>query len=448
MALNPKARCQPESLDGSGALGRARHVVATDDGDANARRIGYLVPEFPGQTHVFFWREVRALATMGIDVDLVSTRRPATDLISHPWAAQAMPRTFYLMPLGLRGLLGATRVLLAAGPHGWRRCLTAIADAEDRSLSKRMRMMLLIPVGAKLAWAARRRGWKHLQVHSCGDSANAAMFARLLVGTRYGLTLHSPLSFFGPNQRHKWRNADLAFFVARAIRDEAVAILGANVPPVLETVPMGVDVKSFSRISRYVAYSGIGPCRIFSCGRLNLGKGHLDLVRAMGKLRQLGIDARLRIAGEDDSPSRGFRPRIERLIDELMLAEHVALLGAVSEERVKDELESAHLFALASHEEALGVATMEAMAMRVPVVVTRVGGVPELVGDGVEGLLVPPHEPDALAAAMARVLRDKDLAVRLGEAGRGKVERAFHSSLSAELLVRHVLGDAGACAVA
>jgi glycosyltransferase involved in cell wall biosynthesis len=117
----------------------------------------------------------------------------------------------------------------------------------------------------------------------------------------------------------------------------------------------------------------------------------------------------------------------------------VELLGSVSEAVVKEELQAAHVFALASHEEALGVATMEAMAMSIPVVVTRVGGVPELVTDGVEGLLVPPHDPGALATALERVLRDGRLAQRMGQAGRGKVERAFHSRLSVEHLASHLL---------
>ena len=68
-------------------------------------RIGYLVPEFPGQTHTFFWREVNALEAKGIEVDFVSTRRPPSGLISHAWAALAIQRTVYLAPLGLRGVI-------------------------------------------------------------------------------------------------------------------------------------------------------------------------------------------------------------------------------------------------------------------------------------------------------------------------------------------------------
>jgi glycosyltransferase involved in cell wall biosynthesis len=145
------------------------------------------------------------------------------------------------------------------------------------------------------------------------------------------------------------------------------------------------------------------------------------------------------MAGGDDSRSGHHRCQLQRLIADLALGEQVEILGSVSEAVVKAELQAAHVFALASHEEALGVATMEAMAMSVPVVVTRVGGVPELVSDGVEGLLVPPCDSGSLAAALERVLRDGSLAQRMGRAGRGKVESAFHSGLSVEHLASHVL---------
>jgi colanic acid/amylovoran biosynthesis glycosyltransferase len=300
-------------------------------------------------------------------------------------------------------------------------------------------LLAMLLVGAKLAWLARRRGWRHVHVHSCGDSANAALFAHLLLGTRYSLTLHSPLTFFGPNQAQKWRHADFVFCVARALYQEAAAMLGTDFPPAVEIAPMGVDVDGFVRRTEYVAWDGWQVCRIFSCGRLNPGKGYEDLIQAIAKLKQAGLPVCLRIAGEDDSRGVHHRRQLEHLIADLALGEQVELLRAVSEVVVKEELQAAHVFALASHEEALGVATMEAMAMSVPVVVTRVGGVPELVTDGVEGLLVPPHEPGALAAALERVLRDGALAQRMGRAGRGKVERAFHSGLSVEHLASHLL---------
>ncbi|RYZ44479.1 MAG: glycosyltransferase, partial [Myxococcaceae bacterium] len=85
-------------------------------------------------------------------------------------------------------------------------------------------------------------------------------------------------------------------------------------------------------------------------------------------------------------------------------------------------------------QEPLGVAIMEALAMRVPVVVTGAGGVKELVDDGVDGVLVQPQAPAELAQKLETLSRDPAEALRLGEAGRRKVEQQFSSERSADML--------------
>ena len=124
-------------------------------------------------------------------------------------------------------------------------------------------------------------------------------------------------------------------------------------------------------------------------------------------MRADGIDARLVIAGEDaDSGTGQFRRDLEGLVAELNLATYVRLPGALSEADVRKELEAAHVFGLSSDTEALGIVMVEAMAMRVPVVTTDVGGTTELVKDGTNGLAVPPRDPAALAAAIRRIATD------------------------------------------
>jgi glycosyltransferase involved in cell wall biosynthesis len=93
-------------------------------------------------------------------------------------------------------------------------------------------------------------------------------------------------------------------------------------------------------------------------------------------------------------------------------------------------------------QEALGVAIMEAMAMQMPVVATRVGGVAELVSDGVDGILVPPGDSDALAQALAALARRLQLALRVGAAGRRKVAEGFSSRSSASVIAALVDGHA------
>lgn len=96
--------------------------------------------------------------------------------------------------------------------------------------------------------------------------------------------------------------------------------------------------------------------------------------------------------------------------------------------------------------EPLGVAYMEAIACGSPAIGTAAGGVPELIDDGVEGLPVPPKDPEALAAALLRVAGDPDLARRLSETGRARIERDYRASLGAEVIVaemRLYLANAG-----
>jgi glycosyltransferase involved in cell wall biosynthesis len=399
-------------------------------------KIGYFIPEFPGQTHIFFWREMKALREIGVEPAVVSTRVPERSIIVHTWAEEARRETRYLFPPGPRAILGALWTLLRAGPLGWWRAAGTFLASEG-SFSSRCRLLLLLFFGAELAWLARRDGWAHVHVHSCGDAANVAMFARRLTGLPYSLTLHGPLRDYGPNQKQKWVHSSFALVITRRLQNEVRRDLAGFLPSALDLAPMGVDLKRFERAGSYAPWTGSGPVRLFACGRLNPCKGHDDLLRAVSKLREQGLDVRLQIAGADDVGG-ACREGLERLRDELRLGENIRLLGAVSEEEVRKGLAESHAFVLASLEEPLGVAIMEAMALNVPVVVTGTGGVPELVDDGVDGLLVPPRDPGTMAAALLKLLRDPDLAARLSRAARLKIESSFHSGVGAAALRRGV----------
>ncbi|HWE97775.1 MAG TPA: exopolysaccharide biosynthesis GT4 family glycosyltransferase EpsE [Tepidisphaeraceae bacterium] len=399
-------------------------------------RIGYLLAEFPGATHSFNWREVRALEARGLTCDLVSTRRPSADKMSHVWTTEALARTTYLFPPRPALLAGAIGSIFRSGPLGWARLVSAILTAEGiHGVKGRGRLAVLAVMGAELAGLARRRGWKYIQVHSLADTAHVAMFAHLISGQRYGLTLHANLPEFGPNQKNKWKHADYAICITNRLRDCLRKELPGSIPGRIDVAPMGVELERFTRSAAYEPWQGKGEARLFACGRLNFGKGHDQLVRAIRLLRDQGVEARLRIAGYDGGS--GFRAELERLIDELKLGQCVELLGALSEPAVRQELQQAHLFALVSRSDELGVATMEAMAMCLPAVVSRTGGVAEMIDDGVDGVLVE-SDPAAIAAALARILRDPELARGIGQAGRRKIERKFHSGISAATLLRYL----------
>jgi glycogen synthase len=142
-------------------------------------------------------------------------------------------------------------------------------------------------------------------------------------------------------------------------------------------------------------------------GRVVRPKGVETLVEAAARMRTPGVQIVLVGDGRD-------RPRVEHLARRLGVAERVHVTDFVAHERVPAVLASADLLVLPSFYEELGTVLVEAMQVGLPAVASRVGGVPEVVEDGVTGLLVAPGDPAALAAAMDAVLVDPDLAGRLG----------------------------------
>ncbi|MEJ3405287.1 exopolysaccharide biosynthesis GT4 family glycosyltransferase EpsE [Rathayibacter sp. YIM 133350] len=390
--------------------------------------LGYLVPEFPGQTHGFFWREIQWLRREGTNVDVVSTRRPAHGTTSHSWAAQAAGDTHYLAPLRPATLFAATAELLRAAARGRMPALVrALRTAAAERPTRLPRQALLVMVSAALVLRARRKRWDHLHVHSAADSAQIALYAHTLSGLPYSLTLHGPLADYGPNQHAKWSHASFGLVITEELRSELRERLGRATPKTVELAPMGVDPEQLTRRRPYRPWGNGEPVRLFSCGRLNPSKGHDDLIRAVALLVSEGRDVRLHIAGEDEHGGTGYHRVLDALIDRLGLRERVQLLGTVSEARIIEELEDCHVFTLASHAEPLGVAIMEAMAMGVPVVVTEGGGVAALVEDGVTGRFARANDAESLARVIAEVLHDSEAAMTLGSSGAAHIRRGFTS---------------------
>lgn len=414
------------------------HFSLVETGNPPLKKIGVLIPEFPGQTHNFFWREIEALRELGSCVTLFSTRRPPTKIQSTTWGEAAMKETTYLHPPPVASILGAVRDL-AISPARLLRCAKVFFDSfpvlEKRESSLRLLMLMLI--GIALGRTCKRLELNHIHVHSCADAANVALFAHASFGIEYSMTLHNPLAIWGGNQSNKWNAAKFGIVITDWILKDALQKLGSSMPSKIVTAPMGVKVEAFRRQLPYSPREE-GPLRVFSCARLNPAKGFEVLLESVERLQRSGRNVTLTIAGEDDLGGTGYRRVIEKAISDRKIGDRVFLLGAVSEDRVRAELEAAHMFVLASYEEPLGVAIMEAMAMEVPVIATNAGGVPSIISDGVDGILVQPSDALGLSDAISRIGDSPGLAVALSAQGRARIEQAFHHRLSAKAIFDNV----------
>jgi glycosyltransferase involved in cell wall biosynthesis len=147
-------------------------------------------------------------------------------------------------------------------------------------------------------------------------------------------------------------------------------------------------------------------------------KGHRELIAAVEPMMIDRPRLHVVIAGEG-----GEFDILKSMINGLGLSHRIHLLGF--REDINNVLRGCDLFVLPTHQEALGQAFIEAMAMGLPVIGTHVDGVPELIDSGVNGLLVPAHDIDALRGALTRLVDDAPLRVRLGRAGRIKTDSKF-----------------------
>lgn len=222
-------------------------------------------------------------------------------------------------------------------------------------------------------------------------------------------------------QRHVWSWADQVLSVSNRLSERMSSEIGFPLEKI-ETIRNGVDPLRFGHMGRDEARVALGlPADglvIGTVGRLVPVKDHFSLLEALRLLRHEGIEPAVIVAGEGP-----LRDEISKRAAALGVAHQVRLLGHRSD--VETVLAGLDVFVLPSASEGLSNTVLEAMATGLPVVATRVGGADEVVEDGVTGLLVPPGSPDALARAIAEIVRDPARGSSMGAAARRRVETEF-----------------------
>jgi glycosyltransferase involved in cell wall biosynthesis len=405
-------------------------------------KLAYLVSRFPQTSETFLLREVMAVSRQpGIELELLSLF-PSPDEPVHPGSREWTQRLRRPgLAAGLRDSLwwAARRPVRLAG------VLAAVVRDYRRRPGVLARALVTVPMAASHARRLRADGTAHLHAHFANYPALAAWIVNRLTGIPYSFTAHAhDLYVYEDGLARKVAGARFAVAISEFNRDLLLRA-GAGPTPV-EVVHCGVDPAAYAYRDRS---PGAAPARLLCVAGLREYKGHRYLLAALAGGDGVSSSARLRLVG--DGPLRG---ELEAAADALGVADRVDFLGALAEGEVARELDEASLFVLPSivgrdgNTEGIPVALMEALAIGVPTVATRVSGVPELVRDGETGRLAEPGDAASLREAIDGLLADPEGAARMADAGRRLVESEFDVERSAgrlaELFRSGVSGARGA----
>ncbi len=346
-----------------------------------------------------------------------------------------LDRTRHMLTTGYGQLISAMTRSLATGPQ--RAVRAAREAARYSSVSTRGMLVHLAYFAEALVLAdwCRRDEVEHIHVHFGTNPATVGALVHHLTGIPFSMTVHGPEEFDRPVEHGLGTKIASSSFVA-AISSYGRSQLMRWAAPEdwqkLKVVHCGVDASYLAEPAPKTASN-----TLLCIGRYSEQKGHLLLIEAAAMLRDRKLDFQVRLAG--DGP---LRPEMEKRVRDHGLEDHVLLLGALPQPRIRDEITSARAVVLPSFAEGLPVALMEAMALRTPVISTYVAGIPELVTPE-HGWLVPAGDSRALTDAMQQAL-DADNAVldRMGVAARERVLARHDIAASASLLERHIARSA------
>lgn len=381
--------------------------------------IAYITGEYPRATDTFIQREVFALRKLGMKVLTCSIRKTGTEhLVGDEQRAEAKS-TFYVLRAAkspLRLIACHARTLLKT-PRKYLSTLTLALGTGSPGIKGRFYQLFYFAEAIILADHLKRNGVVHLHNHIATASCSVAMLASNVSDIPFSFTLHGPDIFFEPERWRldaKIKRAQFVACISDFCRNKAKEFSDPDCWDKLHIVHCGVEPERYAQQTQ----TDNNIPQLTFVGRLATVKGIPVLFEALTK-----INSELSVTLIGDGPERA---ELESQAQGHGLSHTVTFAGYKSQAEVAKALQKTDLFVLPSFAEGVPVVLMEAMAARVPVIATRIAGIPELVEHDVNGLLVPTNDANALADAISELINDPERRAEMGRAGREKVLAAFN----------------------
>lgn len=395
-------------------------------------RIAYYTWNFPALSQTFIQREVRALTEAGISLAIFADT--CKDRASLDDSAKALiARTQYLMPLDQKQVVACKRSFRLSHPLRYLNLFIYVLTHRYAHFKSFQSDRFIFTKAVYLAGLLKAQKITHIHAPWADISAFIVLVAARLAGITYSVQgrahdLHRTL--FAYALQEKFFHALFAVTNTGYNQRHLESVLKDPAAIKLHQIYNGVNLTRFQP-ARPKEASG-GAIRILSVARLIEEKGLIYLLQSCADLRARGIRFKCDIIGAPEEPFYlNYHLKLKKLHRRLGLEDHVSFLGALPFREVLQHYQSAGLFVLPcviaenGGRDIIPNSLIEAMAMQLPVISTTIGGIPEMVENGVSGLLVPPGNPQALTDAMLGLIANPQKCSELGSNARKRVEARF-----------------------
>ncbi len=406
--------------------------------------IAYILKGFPRTSETFIANEVKLLAQRGLEIGLFSIKRgdalaAQDDLPAAVYAPSLTSLSGTTLAQWLRANVAsfapALRYVFRRRPLAASRTLVFAVRAAIRyrsSANGRLKKtfikeyLLAVEFASEILRAAR---FRHLHAHFCHDATNVAWMVSQLTGLPFSFTAHAKDIYQGrqnPGDLLSRKLAAAKFVVTCTQANVQFLRDRCDDPQKVRCVYHGLDINLFKPEGRPMAAS---RPRLLAVGRHVEKKGFTYLIDACRALRDSGTDFQLNIVGETGPETA----RLQAQIRAAALDDCIVLHPPVRQKDLVPYYRAADIFVMPSvitddgDRDGIPNVMAEAMAAGIPVIVSNISGIPELVDDGVNGLVVPPADSRAIELAIRRVLTDAMLGQRLGMAARLRVVNIFNA---------------------
>lgn len=387
-----------------------------------SKRIAYLSSEYPGISHTFIFREIQFLRSRGYDIVTSSINVPRhLERMTDDELADSK-ETYYIKSESIISVLATHIKFFLKKPLKYLHAIVLSFQYSHRSGRRYFKGLAYFIESILLLNWMNKNECHHIHIHFGNPAATVALIAKAFGTITFSLSIHGPDIFDNVKINiltEKINEAIAVRCISYYCQSQLMKLVSFDTWNKFTIVRCGISLDDFLPRPN----NPNDKIEILCLGRLVPAKGQFILLEAMRKLYQRKIDFHLNLVGDGEDMET-----LKKLVNTIGLDHCVTFAGAVGQDEVHLYYDKADIFVLASFAEGIPVVLMEAMAKEVATVSTRITGIPELIEDGVDGLLVSPADTESLVNHIQLLIQDDEFRNQLGKNARNKIFKQYNIS--------------------